>query len=90
MCVTIIAVGNGGYNDGEQMLAAALDALKTKDFCMADVLIISDFFFLLPSGKTYKRMVTEHAKGTRYYGLQIGETKNSYSSVLDKIWQLSV
>ena len=82
--------GFSGGTDGEQMLAAALDALQTKDFCMADVLIISDFEFLLPIEKTCKRMETEHAKGTRYYGLQIGETKNPYDKVLDKIWQLSV
>lgn len=37
--------GFSGGTDGEQMLAAALDTLQTKDFCMADVLIISDFFF---------------------------------------------
>ena len=82
--------GFSGGTDGEQMLAAALDALQTKDFCMADVLIISDFEFPLPIEKTCKRMETEHAKGTRYYGLQIGETKNPYDKVLDKIWQLSV
>lgn len=57
---------------------------------MADVLIISDFFFPLPIYKTRKLMETEHAKGTRYYGLQIGETKNPYDKVLDKIWKLSV
>lgn len=79
----------GGAN-GEEMLSAALDALQTKDFCMADVLIISDFFFLLPIEETRKRMETEHAKGTRYYGLQIGGMKSPYDSVLDKIWQLGV
>lgn len=80
--------GFSGGTDGEQMLAAALDTLQTKDFCMADVLIISDFFFPLPIDKTHKRMETEHAKGTRYYGLQIGETKNPYDKVLDKIWRI--
>ena len=79
-----------GGTDGEQMLAAALNALQTKKFRMADVLIISDFFFPLPIYKTRKLMETEHAKGTRYYGLQIGETKNPYDKVLDKIWKLSV
>ena len=79
-----------GSTDGEQMLAAALNALQTKKFRMADVLIISDFFFPLPIYKTRKLMETEHAKGTRYYGLQIGETKNPYDKVLDKIWKLSV
>lgn len=82
--------GFSGGTNGEQMLAVALDALQTKDLCMADVLIISDFEFPLPISDTCKRMETEHAKGTRYYGLQIGETKNPYDKVLDKIWQLSV
>lgn len=82
--------GFSGGTNGEEMLSAALDALKTKDFCMADVLIISDFFSQLPIEETRKRMETGHAKGTRYYGLQIGGTKSSYDSVLDKIWQLGV
>lgn len=82
--------GFSGGTNGEQMLSVALDALQTRDFCMADVLIISDFEFPLPIEKTCKRMETEHAKGTRYYGLQIGEMKNPYDKVLDKIWQLSV
>lgn len=68
----------------------AIDALQAKDFCLADVLIISDFFFPLPIDKMHKRIETKHAKGTRYYGLQIGETKNPYDKVLDKIWRISV
>lgn len=82
--------GSSGGTCGEEMLAAALDVLHTKAFRMADVLIISDFCFPLPVEKTCKRMETEHSKGTRYYGLQIGETKNPYDTVLDKIWQLDV
>ena len=82
--------GFSGGTNGEQMLAVALDALQTKDLCMADVLIISDFEFPLPIEKTRKRMEEEHSKGTRYYGLQIGLTENKYCEVLDKIWQLSV
>ncbi len=85
-----LAEGFSGGTDGEEMLAAALDALQTKDFCLADVLIISDFEFPLPIEDTRKCMETEHAKGTRFYGLQIGETNNPYDKVLDKIWQLSV
>ena len=82
--------GFSGGTDGEQMLAAALDVLQTKDFCMADVLIISDFFFPLPIDKTCKCMEAEHLKGTRYYGLQIGKMENPYDTVLDRIWQLSI
>ena len=82
--------GFSGGTNGEQMLSVALDALQTRDFCMADVLIISDFEFPLPIEKTRKRMEEEHSKGTRYYGLQIGLTENKYCEVLDKIWQLNV
>ena len=82
--------GFSGGTDGERMLAAALNTLQAKDFSMADVLIISDFFFSLPKDNTCKRMKTEHAKGTRYYGLQIGKSANPYVRVLDKIWQLSI
>ena len=85
-----IEEGFSGGTDGEEMLAAALDALQTKDFSMADVLIISDFEFPLPKENTRKRMETEHSKGTRYYGLQIGEMKNPYDMVLDKMWKLGV
>ncbi len=80
--------GFSGGTNGEQMLSAALDALQTKDFCMADLLIISDFEFPLPIEKTRKRMEKEHSKGTRYYGLQIGKTENKYCELLDKIWKL--
>lgn len=79
-----------GGTCGEEMLAAALNALQTKDFTMADVLIISDFLFPLPEDKTRKRMEEEHSKGTRYYGLQIGKFKILYEKVLDKVWKLSV
>lgn len=82
--------GFSGGTCGEEMLAAALNALQKKDFSMADVLIISDFEFPLPKENTRKRMETEHAKGTRYYGLQIGEMKNPYDMVLDRMWKLGV
>ena len=77
-----------GGTCGEEMLAAALDALQTKDFCMADVLIVSDFEFPLPTEKTSMRMQTEHSKGTRYYGLQVGHMESVYEKVLDKIWKI--
>lgn len=77
-----------GGTCGEEMLAAALEALQTKDFCMADVLIVSDFEFPLPTEKTNMRMKAEHAKGTRFYGLQIGHLENPYEKVLDKIWKI--
>lgn len=82
--------GFSGGTCGDKMLTAALDALQTKDFCMADVLIISDFEFPYPIEKTRKRMETEHSKGTRYYGLQIGKWGSSYDTILDKMWKIDV
>ena len=70
------------------MLAFALDALKTDNYSMADVLIISDFEFNLPLSTTRKRMEEEQEKGTRFYGLQIGKVRSGYDKVLDRIWSI--
>ena len=82
--------GFSGGTDGEEMLNSALDALQKKDFCMADVLIISDFEFPLPKSTTKARMRAEHDKGTRFYGLQIGSWPNRYQSILDKMWKMKI
>lgn len=76
-----------GGTDGEQMLDAALRMLNSANYSMADVLIISDFIFPLPKPVTKERMRVEHEKGTRYYGLQIGNSRNPYVDILDRIWK---
>ena len=55
---------------------------------MADVLIISDFYFPNPRPQTKELMEIEHNKGTRFYGLQIESTVSGYDDVLDKIWKV--
>lgn len=75
-----------GGTDGEEMLDAALKMLYSADYAMADVLIISDFEFNLPTPSTSESMRIEHRRGTRFYGLQIGKMKNPYNDILDKIW----
>lgn len=60
-----------GGTDGEEMLKDALRMLQTSNFSMADVLIISDFYFSVPQPKTRDKMNKERAKGTRFYGLKI-------------------
>lgn len=80
---------SGGTN-GEQMLKAALKMLNTSTFGMADVLIISDFFFNIPSRITIDKMKNEHNKGTRFYGLKIDSDSNNYSNILDKIWTVKI
>jgi len=79
-----------GGTDGEQMLNAALNMLNTLTFGMADVLIISDFFFDIPSRTTMDKMKKEHNKGTRFYGLKIDSDSNNYSNILDKIWTVKI
>ena len=79
-----------GGTDGEQMLNAALNILNTSTFGMADVLIISDFFFDIPSRNTMDIMKKEHNKGTRFYGLKIDNDSINYSNILDKIWKVKI
>jgi len=57
-----------GGIDGEEMLKDALRMLQTSNFSMADVLIISDFYFGVPRPKTRDKMNKERANGTRFYG----------------------
>ena len=79
-----------GGTDAEQMLNATLKMLNTTTFGMADVLIISDFFFDLPSRATMDKMKKEHNKGTRFYGLKIDNDSINYSNILDKIWKVKI
>lgn len=78
-----------GGTDGEQMLNDILETLKTKNYSMADALIISDFEFAPPLNKTKEAIIKEQKKGTRFYGLQIGKTSNIYKNILDRIWEIS-
>ena len=77
-----------GGTDGEQMLKDIINALNTKEYSMADALIISDFEFPYPFPDTRKSILKEQAKGTRFYGLQIGNRHNGYKSLLDKVWEI--
>jgi uncharacterized protein with von Willebrand factor type A (vWA) domain len=77
-----------GGTDGEEMLNRAIEMLQSKSFAMADVLIISDFYFPLPIELTKKKMLIEHNKGTRFYGLKIDSTDKQYDKILDKTWNI--
>lgn len=79
-----------GGTDGEQMLRTALNMLQTANFSMADVLIISDFYFPKPISATQQKMQIEHEKGTRFYGLRIDSNSDTYNDILDKIWQVNI
>ena len=77
-----------GGTDGEQMLKDIIYALNSKDYEMADALIISDFEFSFPLRETQIAILKERAKGSRFYGLQIGRKYNEYEFLLDKVWQI--
>lgn len=77
-----------GGTDGEDMIKNALKMLNTDCYSMADVLIISDFYFPPPRTKTLEQMEIEHNKGTRFYGLQIESTVSGYDDILDRIWKV--
>lgn len=77
-----------GGTDGEDMIKNALKMLNTDNYSMADVLIISDFYFPNPRPQTKELMAIEHNKGTRFYGLQIESTVSGYDNVLDRIWKV--
>ena len=79
---------SGGTN-GEEMLAAGLQQLQGKTYSMADMLIISDFQFPTPLPDTRRRMNQERSKGTRFYGLQIGNDSHYYKPILDRLWQVA-
>ena len=72
------------------MLNAALKLLQTSNFSMADVLIISDFYFSNPSKVTRDKMTKEQNKGTKFYGLNIDGSKNNYNDILDRIWKVQI
>lgn len=80
--------GYTGGTDGEQMLNQAMEVLDEGTFEMADILIISDFEFPKPIATTQDRMEKNRQKGTKFYGLQIGNSSRTYDKILDRLWQI--
>lgn len=80
-------VFSGGTN-GEQMFGIALDVLKTETYNLADVLVISDFYFPKPIKKTMNRIREEQYRGVCFYGLQIDSENCKYDGILDRIWKV--
>ena len=63
--------GFSGGTDGNQMLQTAIATLHSKQYAMADVLIISDFEWPCPHNNILKMMDHEKSQGTKFYGLGI-------------------
>lgn len=82
--------GLTGGTDGNEMLEAALEALHSKRYEMADVLIISDFCWAVPARNNLEQLGKEQALGTRFYGLNINGPTQTKQPWLDRLWRVSV
>lgn len=85
---SFLSDGFSGGTDGEQMLSQAMEVLDEGTFEMADILIINDFEFPKPIATTQDRMEKNRQKGTKFYGLQIGDSSRTYDKILDRLWQI--
>ena len=83
-----MAGGFTGGTNGEMMLGDVIKALNSKNFSMADVLIISDFEFPRPVKPTLDKIKAEQAKGTRFYGLAFRSGPGAYEKILDRAWKI--
>lgn len=81
--------GLTGGSDGNEMVEAALEALHSKRYGMADVLIISDFYWPDPVSKNIEQLRKEQALGTRFYGLSINGAAKNKRPWLDRLWRVS-
>lgn len=75
----------GGTNP-ECLLRESIKLLDTEDYEMADVLIISDFYFPAPLPDHIRQVKEAKAKGTRFYGLKISSNSTVYNHILDRWW----
>lgn len=81
--------GFSGGTDGNQMLHCAIDALHKKQYEMADVLIISDFYWEKPNAKNLEQMHKEQTLGTRFYGLCMNGNSKPHKW-LNRVWQVKL
>ncbi len=80
----------GGDTDGTQMLQAVMHTISENPlYGSADVLLISDFKFEVPSAHIMKQVQMLRDEGTRFYGLQIGVAPlDAWKKYLDNYWHL--
>lgn len=86
--ISFLQTGFTGGTNGEEMLQRALEQLAGERYEMADILIISDFYFFKPLEGTLMKMEEERTKGVCFYGLQIGKHCCEYQEILDKVWKV--
>lgn len=80
----------GGDTDGTQMLHAVMHTItENPAYGSADVLLISDYKFDVPSVSVMRQVQQLRDEGTRFYGLQIGIAPiESWKKYLDNYWHL--
>ena len=80
-----------GDTDVTDMLEMCIDTLMSKpEYMSADVCLVSDYKMPLANDALMKRVMDLRERGTRFYGLQIGETSfKEWPRYFDRIWQLN-
>ena len=80
----------GGGTDATAMLQLTIHTLCSKpEYGCADVLLVSDFQIPMPSDDLMRQLYLLRDNGTKFFGLQIGETlPNPLFQLFDRIWHL--
>lgn len=80
----------GGDTDATAMLQLTIHTLCSKpEYGCADVLLVSDFQIPMPSDDLMRQLYLLRDNGTKFFGLQIGETlPNPLFQLFDRIWHL--
>lgn len=79
-----------GDTDAEAMLQLTFQTLCSKpEYGGADVLLVSDFQIPMPPKPLLRELQMMREQGTKFFGLQIGETRESHwPDYFDRIWHL--
>ena len=79
-----------GDTDATQMLQLMVSTLCSREeYGGADVLLVSDFQIPMPHASLLRQLNLMHEAGTKFFGLQIGETPESaWPGYFDRIWHL--
>ena len=80
-----------GDTDVSDMLNMCIETLMSKpEFMSADVCLVSDYKMPVAGDVLMKRILDLREAGTRFYGLQIGETSfKEWPKYFDRIWNLN-
>jgi uncharacterized protein with von Willebrand factor type A (vWA) domain len=81
--------GFSGGTDGNEMLREAIATLQSKQYSMADVLIISDFEWFRPEKQVMANIRHEQTLGTKFYALGINAHGwQKEHDWIDKMWNI--